>query len=116
MVFALFILSSTAFDGLRATQSWFLLFWLDPTGIVTQLAGSTPVLAYEVLRPWYLAWEGFCPVASPFVYLAAYSDEFSASVRIPRHAGPRFRRMSVHRSAACRSSIPPDAGPVGDAG
>jgi uncharacterized membrane protein len=71
-VFALFMLASTAFDGLRMTQSWVWLFWRDPTGIVTALAGSQPIYAYATLRPWYVAWETLCLLASPFLYFAVY--------------------------------------------
>ncbi len=72
VIFALAMLSTTAFDGLRATQWWVGLFWRDPSGIVTALAGKAPILAYPVLRPWYIAWETFWLLASPFIYLGAY--------------------------------------------
>lgn len=72
VVFALFMLASTAFDGLRVTQSWVWLFWRDPTGLVTALAGSQPVYAYAMLRPWYVAWETLCLLAAPFLYFACY--------------------------------------------
>lgn len=38
------------------------------------------------------------------------------NVRNPRHADPRFRSMSVHDSALCRSTIPRQAGPAGETG
>ena len=72
VVFALFMLSSTAFDGLKATQGWVALFWSDPTGVVTALAGTKPLYAFATLRPWYVAWETLWLLASPFVYLAVY--------------------------------------------
>ncbi len=72
VIFALAMLSTTAFDGLRATQWWVGLFWRDPSGIVTALAGKAPILAYPVLRPWYIAWETFWLLASPFIYLGVY--------------------------------------------
>ncbi len=72
VVFALAMLSTTAFDGLRATQPWVRLFWSDPTGIVTALAGKPPMQAFTTLVPWYFRWETLCLVVSPFLYLAAY--------------------------------------------
>lgn len=72
VVFALAMLATTAFDGLRATQWWVHLFWSDPTGLVTTWAGSRPMLAYASLRPWYLGWETFWLLVSPFLYFAAY--------------------------------------------
>lgn len=72
VVFSLAMLSTTAFDGLRATQWWVALFWNDHNTIVTALAGTRPVLAYAKLRPWYIGWETFWLLASPFIYLGAY--------------------------------------------
>ena len=72
VVFALAMLATTAFDGLRATQWWVSLFWNDPSGIVTAFAGTRPVLAYPMLRPWYIAWESFWLLAAPFLYFGAY--------------------------------------------
>ena len=72
LTFALALLSTTAFDGLRATQWWVTLFWGDPTGWLTQWLGVAPVNALGVLRPWYLAWESLWLLASPFLYLGAY--------------------------------------------
>lgn len=72
VVFALAMLSTTAFDGLRATQWWVFLFWFDTSGWLTPLLGERPILLYAELRPWYIAWETLVLLASPFVYLAAY--------------------------------------------
>ena len=72
LIFILFMLSSTAFDGLRATVPWFKLFWFDPTGYLTQWMGKPPIHAFIELRPWYLAYETLCLLLSPFLYLAIY--------------------------------------------
>ena len=72
VVFVLAMLSTTAFDGLRATQGWVQLFWGDPSGLITSLAGSRPMLAYAALRPWYVGWETFWLLLSPWLYFAAY--------------------------------------------
>lgn len=72
VVFALAMLSTTAFDGLRATQWWVFLFWFDTTGWLTPLLGAKPLALYAELRPWYIAWETLVLIASPFLYLAAY--------------------------------------------
>ncbi|MES2684210.1 MAG: hypothetical protein V4650_11885 [Pseudomonadota bacterium] len=72
VVFALAMLSTTAFDGLRATQWWVHLFWSDPTGLVTTLAGVRPISAIATLRSWYVGWETFWLLASPFLYFAVY--------------------------------------------
>lgn len=72
VVFALAMLSTTAFDGLRATQWWVTLFWADPSGLLTDWLGERPISAMATLRPWYLGWEAFWLFASPFLYLGAY--------------------------------------------
>lgn len=72
VIFALAMLSTTAFDGLRQTQWWAGLFWRDPTGIVTALAGERPILVFPILRTWYLAWESFWLLLSPVLYFGLY--------------------------------------------
>lgn len=88
VLFALAMLATTAFDGLRATQWWVSLFWRDPTGLVTALAGAAPITAYVQLRPWYLAWEGFWLLASPLLYLAAYLACLALAQRLTRSTVP----------------------------
>lgn len=88
VVFALAMLSTTAFDGLCATQWWVSLFWNDPSGIVTQLAGTRPVLAYATLRPWYIGWETFWLLASPFLYLGVYLSFIALAKLVTRSTRP----------------------------
>ncbi len=88
VVFALAMLSTTAFDGLRATQWWVRLFWSDPTGLVTFLAGTRPMLAVASLRSWYIAWETICLIASPFLYLGAYLVCIALAKRLTRSTRP----------------------------
>lgn len=82
LIFVLFMLSSTAFDGLHATQIWFRLFWHDPSGLVTALAGASPLTAFVALRPWHLAWEVLCLLLSPFLYLALYLGALALARRL----------------------------------
>ena len=72
LLFVLFMLSSTAFDGLRATVFWYKLFWGDASGLLTQWLGRPPIYAFVQLRPWYLAYDTFWLLVSPFIYLAVY--------------------------------------------
>lgn len=72
VLFALAMLSTTAFDGLRATQWWVALFWWDPTGWVTALAGTRPGADVARMLDWYFCWESFWLLASPFLYFALY--------------------------------------------
>ena len=72
VVFVLFTLSSTAFDGLRETLPWINLFWADTYNILTPMLGKPPVYFYMQLRPIYQAYEMTCLLLSPFLYLAVY--------------------------------------------
>jgi hypothetical protein len=54
VVFLLAMLSTTAFDGLKATQWWVHLFWFDTTGWLTPLFGARPLMLYAELRPLYI--------------------------------------------------------------
>lgn len=73
LLFVLFMLSSTAFDGLRETKQWFAWFWLDPSGWLEAWLGKPPLYAYVTLRPWYMAYEVLILVASPFLYWGAFA-------------------------------------------
>ncbi len=72
LLFILFMLSSTAFDGLRETQLWFGMFWKDPLNILTPLLGEHPIYAYPYLRPWFVAYEVFWLMVSPLLYLGLF--------------------------------------------
>lgn len=72
LVFVLFMLSSTAFDGLHATVPWFQVFWSEPLAGLRALAGTHPTEAYLRLRSIHLGFESVSLLLSPFVYLAAY--------------------------------------------
>lgn len=69
----LFLLSSTAYDGLRETQVYFNVFWHDPFGILTAAFGDHPLKIYPQVRPWFVAWEFTLLFLSPLFYLALLS-------------------------------------------
>lgn len=72
LIFLLFMLSSTAFDGLRETSLWFNLFWADPFNLLSPVLGKHPLHAYVELRPWYIAYEVFWLLISPLIYLGVF--------------------------------------------
>ena len=72
LLFVLFMLASTAFDGLRATLPWMKLFWQDPFQLITPLIGRPPIFYYGLMRPWYDAFELLSLLLTPWLYLAAY--------------------------------------------
>jgi hypothetical protein len=68
LLFVLFMLSSTAFDGIHETLPWVNVFWKD---IYPTLAALTH-RPYLVLVDFYYYWQWAMLVISPFVYLAIY--------------------------------------------
>jgi hypothetical protein len=70
VVFALAMLSSTAFDGLKVTQKWVFFFWHNEW--LAAWLGKSPIYAYATLRPWYVAWDTLWLLASPFIYFGVY--------------------------------------------
>ncbi len=73
LLFILFMLSSTAFDGLKATLPWMKLFWHDPFNVLTPQLGGPPLYFYAQLQPWYERLEVASLLLSPLLYLAAYA-------------------------------------------
>ncbi|KYP12737.1 MAG: hypothetical protein A0129_01070 [Limnobacter sp. CACIAM 66H1] len=71
-LFVLFLLSSTAYDGLRETAVYFNVFWQDPWGILTAAFGDHPLKIYPQVRPWFIAWEMALLIVSPFFYLLLF--------------------------------------------
>ncbi|MDM4772206.1 hypothetical protein [Solimonas sp. SE-A11] len=72
LLFVLFMLSSTAYDGLHTTVPWYKLFWGDATGLLRYWLGQSPIYAFVQLRPWYVAYETAWLLLSPFIYLGVY--------------------------------------------
>ena len=72
LLFVLFMLSSTAFDGLRETVPWINLYWMDVYQLVKPWVGANPIEAYPTLRRGYLLFETLALLLSPFVYLGVY--------------------------------------------
>lgn len=73
LVFVLFMLSSTAFDGLHETKPWVKLFWVDLyTHVLMPWVGSNPFAAYPVMNEIYRYWQSAWLVLLPAIYLLLY--------------------------------------------
>jgi hypothetical protein len=68
LLFVLFMLSSTAFDGVHETRPWVLVFW---KGIYPQLTALS-AKPYLFFVDFYYYWQWAMLLLSPFVYLAIY--------------------------------------------
>ncbi|MBQ0797352.1 hypothetical protein [Zhongshania sp.] len=69
LLFVLFLLSSTAFDGLHSTNIWATFFWQDIAGIYREYKGQNIVQAYPVLKAAHGVFETTVLVLSPLFYL-----------------------------------------------
>ena len=95
VLFVLFMLSSTAFDGLHATQVWARAFWEDFAALLAPWIGDNIVHTYPLLRRVYVGYEVAGLLLLPFLYLAAYLACLAAMKRIARSS------LSL-RELACR--------------
>lgn len=72
LVFLLFLLTSTSFDGLHQSAPWVKLYWSDLMHLVAPWV-TPPLLGhYETLARVYGWWQQFWLFAMPFLYGAAY--------------------------------------------
>jgi hypothetical protein len=70
LVFILFMLSSTAFDGLHETIIWKRFFWLDfYHGFLQYYTSQNPFLAFAAMSDLYRYWQGAWLILLPFIYL-----------------------------------------------
>ena len=72
LLFILFMLASTAFDGLRETVPWVRLYWTDFYQLAMPWLGSNPFAAFPQLQAWYVWWQTAALLLAPLLYLAVY--------------------------------------------
>jgi hypothetical protein len=90
LMFILFALSSTAFDGFHETAPWVTLFW---TGIYPQLK-SALTLPYRELVAFYYYWQWAALVVSPMFYLGLYAT-FVWFAKISAGSGISLRYLAL---------------------
>lgn len=94
----LFMLSSTAFDGLHSTQPFSNLFWSGIYPYVGPLVATAPSQKYAVSAQIYYVWQWVALVASPWIYWVVFVVCVAMAKRM---AGGQFgvgelvRRFSV---------------------
>jgi len=71
VLFVLFMLSSTTYDAIHETFLWVSLYWQSLLPVVQSLWGGDSLQA-QVATNWYLAYQRFGLLISPFVYLLFY--------------------------------------------
>jgi len=87
LVFVLFMLSSTAFDGLSDTLAWRRLLWSDLYNAgLKHWVGENPLAAFPKMRVIDRYWNSFWLLASPWIYLAVYLAFIALTRRLVRSA------------------------------
>jgi len=72
VVFVLFMLSSTTFDGIHGTILWMSLYWNHLLTLLQPLWGTDLIASQGALEKWYVAYQRAGLVLSPFFYLGIY--------------------------------------------
>ncbi len=73
LLFVLFMLSSTAFDGLHDTKVWVELYWVTLyRELLGSWYGSNPFAAFPSMRALYQHWQLGWLLLSPWLYFAFY--------------------------------------------
>lgn len=72
VVFVLFMLSSTAFDGLHGTQPWVNFYWSQVNPHLVERLGLEPRQLSAVSAQLYMIWQRLALAASPFTYLGLF--------------------------------------------
>lgn len=97
VVFILFMLASTAFDGLRGSIIWVNMFWADTFNILTPWLGKPPVYFYVQLRPWYTVYELAWLWLSPLIYFVVFMV-FVVLARVITGTAVSTREMALRLS------------------
>jgi hypothetical protein len=72
VLFVLFMLSSTAFDGAHETLPWMNLFWKGIYPLVAPLVGALSSQPYGVATELYYVWQWAMLILSPLLYFGVY--------------------------------------------
>jgi hypothetical protein len=75
VLFILFMLSSTAFDGVHGTLPWSQLYWKEMyphIKWIDQVMGAEGGNQYAASTHFYYVWQWICLVLSPFLYAAVF--------------------------------------------
>jgi len=72
LLFVLFMLSSTAFDGIKDTVFWVKIFWKHVFHALLPLTGGTLVQSYPLFQKLYVVWQTLALVLSAYFYLGIY--------------------------------------------
>lgn len=95
LLFILFMLSSTAYDGLHSTVPWVRLYWKHLYQFLLPYAGGDMLATYPLFQAGYKVWHATTLALSPFVYLAIYLL-FVRLAKSITHSEISVRDLSLH--------------------
>ncbi len=72
LMFILFMLSSTAFDGIKSTVPYVRIYWVHVAELLKPWLGNDIVVSFPTLKAIYVYWQIAMLALSPFLYLAVY--------------------------------------------
>jgi hypothetical protein len=72
LIFALFTLASTAYDGAHVTLPWVSIYWKGIYPLLTPDTGVNMIKSYPFFVKLYYVYESLCVVLAPFLYLGVY--------------------------------------------
>ena len=78
LLFVLFMLAATSYDGVWQTSFWAGLYWTHLLRWLAPLWGDDMARAQAILAPGYWVWQRGGLIAAPFVYLAIYWGAMAA--------------------------------------
>lgn len=99
LLFVLFLLSATAFDGLHETRPWVQLFWNDLyRELLSTWLGNNPMAALPAMFRIYPWWQSAWLFLSPLLYLAGYlmTIEFMRWITGRRQERGELARRFLH--------------------
>jgi len=95
VLFVLFMLSSTTYDGVHDTVLWVGLFWKNLLALLQPLWGADMAKAQASLAPWYALYQRAGLVLAPLLYFAVYMLVMGATRAVARTAIP-LRALALH--------------------
>jgi len=94
VLFVLFMLSSTTYDGIYRTEFWVGLFWRPMLALFEPVWGTDLARAQSTLESWFLVYQRAGLLLSPFCYLAFYLIVLTWAQAVTRATVP-LRRLAV---------------------
>jgi hypothetical protein len=94
LLFVLFMLAGTTYDGVWQTSFWAGLYWQNLMAWFHPLWGDNMARAQTILAPGYVIYQRGGLIAAPFVYLAVYMTAMAA-MRVVTGLGITIRALAL---------------------